>query len=129
MALSKEVKVYIYTFLGLSAIGTFYYLSKRTKQNRKIGNAEYIDLPDSDYDLSFTKYKSSSNKADDGILFQYYKGKDSSAKIVSNFKRESFNVFDKYKVYVDTLSKRPYFDISVVDLSNNKVVYKDTLIA
>lgn len=129
MALNKKVKVAIYVLLGISTIGAFYYLSKRTKQNRKIGNSEYIDLPDSDYDLSFTKYKSSSNKADDGILFEYYKGKESSAKIVSNFKRESFTIFDKYKVYVDTLSKRPYFDIKIVDLSNNEIVYKDTLIA
>lgn len=129
MALNKKVKVAIYLLLGISTIGAFYYLSKRTKQNRKIGNSEYIDLPDSDYDLSFTKYKSSSNKADDGILFEYYKGKESSAKIVSNFKRESFTIFDKYKVYVDTLSKRPYFDIKIVDLSNNEIVYKDTLIA
>lgn len=129
MALNKKVKVAIYVILGISTIGAFYYLSKRTKQNRKIGNSEYIDLPDSDYDLSFTKYKSSSNKADDGILFEYYKGKESSAKIVSNFKRESFTIFDKYKVYVDTLSKRPYFDIKIVDLSNNEIVYKDTLIA
>jgi hypothetical protein len=82
-----------------------------------------ISLPDSDYTLTFEKYKSKDSK-NNGITFQYSFKNQSSANKIEGLTKQSFVIFDRYKVDVDSLTNRPFFDLIITDLKNPKDIVK-----
>ena len=46
---------------------------------------------------------------------------------MENIAKGSFIIFDKYKVDVDSLTNRPFFDLTITDLKDPKVVSKSTI--
>lgn len=109
--------------LGATAL-TFAFVGIRRVINKSMGNQ--INLSDSDYTLTYKKYKTKDSK-NDGIAFEYSYRNQASAKKIENLVKQSFNIFDRYKVDVDSLTNRPFFEVTITDLKNLKNVTKNTI--
>jgi len=123
MAIDKK-KILIYV-LGATAL-TLAFIGIRKVVKNKLPNNN-IDLPDSDYTLTYEKYKSKDSK-NDGVAFEYSYKNQASAKKIENLVKQSFNIFDKYKVDVDGISNRPYFDLTITDLKDPSKVIKTSIL-
>lgn len=117
MVTKKNIAFYL---LGATAL-TFAFVGLRRVLSNKPKNE--IKLSDSDYTLSFEKYKTKDSK-NNGITFEYSFKNQSSANKIEHLNKESFNIFDRYKVDVDSLTNRPFFDLTITDLKNPKEVIK-----
>jgi len=122
MAIDKK-KILFYV-LGATAL-TFAFVGIRRVIKSK-SNSNKIDLSDSDYTLTYEKYKTKDSK-NDGIAFQYSYKNQSSAKKIENLVKENFNIFNRYKVDVDSLTNRPFFELTITDLKDPKNVTKNTI--
>ena len=125
MAIDKK-KVLIYV-LGATAL-TFAFIGiRRVVSNKLPTDTLSVDLPDSDYTLTYKKYKAKDSK-NDGITFEFSHKNQASAKKIENLVKQSFNIFDKYKVDVDGVSNRPYFELTITDLKDPKKVLKTSVL-
>lgn len=125
MAIDKK-KILFYV-LGATALTiTIVGISKVIK-NKIPTDTLSVDLPDSDYTLTYNKYKSKDSK-NDGIAFEYSYKNQASAKKVENLVKQTFTIFDKYKVDVDSISNRPYFELTITDLKDPKNIIKKSIL-
>ena len=120
MVTKKNISFYL---LGATAL-TFAFVGFRRILSNKPKNE--IKLSDSDYTLTYEKYKSKDSK-NNGITFEYSFKNQSSANKIEHLSKESFNIFDRYKVDVDSLTNRPFFDLTITDLKNPKDVVKKSV--
>ena len=124
MAIDKK-KVLLYVF-GATALTLAFVGIRRVMKNRLPTDTLSVDLPDSNYSLTYRKYKAKDSK-NDGITFEYSYKNQASAKKIENLVKQSFNIFDKYKVDVDSLTNRPFFELTITDLKDPKSVTKSTI--
>ena len=117
MVTKKNIAFYL---LGATAL-TFAIVGYRRVLINKPKNE--INLSDSDYTLSFEKYKSKDAR-NNGITFQYSFKNQSSANKIEGLTNQSFFIFDRYKVDLDSLTNRPFFDLTITDLKNPKDIVK-----
>ena len=124
MAIDKK-KILLYV-LGATAITFAFVGIRRVMKNKLPTDRQIVDLPDSNYSLTYTKYKTKDSK-NDGIAFEYSYKNQASAKKIENLVKQSFNIFDKYKVDVDSLTNRPFFELTITDIKDPKNVTKSTI--
>lgn len=124
MAIDKK-KILLYV-LGATAITFAFVGIGRVMKNKLPNDLMSVDLPDSDYSLTYNKYKAKDSK-NDGIAFEYSYKNQASAKKIENLVKQSFNIFDKYKVDVDSLTNRPFFELTITDIKDPKNVTKSTI--
>jgi hypothetical protein len=120
MVTKKNIAFYL---LGATAL-TFAFVGFRRILSNKPKNE--IKLSDSDYTLTYEKYKSKDSK-NNGITFEYSFKNQSSANKIEHLNKESFNIFDRYKVDVDSLTNRPFFDLTITDLKNPTDIVKKSV--
>ena len=120
MVTKKNIAFYL---LGATAL-TFAFVGFRRVLSNKPKND--IKLSDSDYTLSFEKYKTKDSK-NNGITFEYSFKNQSSANKIEHLSKGSFNIFDRYKVDVDSLTNRPFFDLTIMDLKNPTEIVKKSV--
>lgn len=124
MAIDKK-KILLYIF-GATALTFAFVGVRRVMKNRLNKDRLSVDLPDSNYSLTYKKYKTKDSK-NDGITFEYSYKNQASAKKIENLVKQSFKIFDKYKVDVDSLTNRPFFELTITDLKDPKIVTKSTI--
>jgi len=124
MAINKK-KILFYV-LGATALTFAFVGIRRVMKNKLPNDVMSVNLPDSDYSLTYSKYKSKDSK-NDGIAFEYSYKNQASAKKIENLVKQSFNIFDKYKVDVDSLTNRPFFELTITDIKDPKNVTKSTI--
>jgi hypothetical protein len=117
----KEILFYFFTATAL-VVGFF-----GAKRILNFYKKDEIDLSDSDYTLSYKKFKSQDSK-NNGIVFEYSYKNQATAKKIENLTKQSFNIFDRYKVDVDSITNRPYFELVITDLKNPKEVIKKSVL-
>ena len=122
MAINKK-EIFFYLF-GATALVVGFFGVKRVLNFYKKNE---IDLPNSDYTLTYKKFKSKDSK-NDGIVFEYSYKNQASAKKVENLTEQSFVIFDKYKVDVNSIKNRPYFELVISDIQNPKEVIKKSIL-
>jgi len=121
----NEKKILLYVF-GATALTFAFVGIRKVLKNRLPTDTMSVDLPDSDYSLTYSKYKAKDSK-NDGVTFAYYFKNQASAKKIENLVKQSFNIFDKYKIDVDSLTNRPFFELTITDLKNPTSVTKSTI--
>jgi hypothetical protein len=126
MAIDKK-KILFYV-IGATALTLTIVGVSRVIKNKLKDDSSSVDLADSDYTLTYKKYKAKDSK-NDGIAFEYSYKNQASAKKIENLVKQSFNIFDKFKVDVDSISNRPYFELTITDLKDPKNVIKKTILA
>ncbi len=124
MAIDKK-KILFYLF-GATALTFAFVGIRRVLKNRLDTDVLSIDLPDSNYSLTYKKYRTKDSK-NDGITFEYSYKNQASAKKIENLVKQNFIIFDKYKVDVDSLTNRPFFNLTITDLKDPKIVSKATI--
>lgn len=124
MAIDKK-KILFY-FFGATALTFAFVGIRRVLKNRIDTDVLSVDLPDSNYSLTYKKYRTKDSK-NDGIAFEYSYKNQASAKKIENLVKQSFIIFDKYKVDVDSLTNRPFFNLTITDLKDPKIVSKATI--
>ena len=117
MAIDKR-KVILYV-LGFSALTFVLMGMNRVLTNKNPRDVLNVNLPNSNYILNYKRYKAK-DSINDGVVFEYFYKNQSSAKKVDNLSKSSFIIFDKYKVDVDGISNRPFFELKITDLQNPK---------
>lgn len=122
MAINKK-EIFFYLF-GATALIVGFFGFKRVLGSYKKNE---IDLSDSDYTLTYKKFKSKDSK-NNGIVFEYSFKNQSTAKKIENLTTQSFNIFDRYKVDVDSIKNRPYFELVITDLKDPKEVIKKSIL-
>lgn len=120
MVINKK-KIFFYLF-GATALTLTLVGLKRVFN--KSDNS--IQLPDSDYKMTFSKFKSKDEK-NDGVIFEYSFKNQSSAKKIENLSKQSFIIFNKYKIDVDSISNRPFFEITIKDLKDPNIITKSSI--
>ena len=126
MAIDKK-KILFYV-IGATALTLTIVGVSRVMKNKLKDDASIVDLADSDYTLTYKKYKAKDSK-NDGVAFEYSYKNQASAKKIENLVKQSFNIFNRYKVDVDSISNRPYFELTITDLKDPKLVIKKTILA
>lgn len=124
MAIDKK-KILFY-FFGATALTFAFVGIRRVLKNRIDTDVLSVDLPDSNYSLTYKKYRTKDSK-NDGIAFEYSYKNQASAKKIENLVKQTFIIFDKYKVDVDSLTNRPFFNLTITDLKDPKIVSKATI--
>ena len=122
MAINKK-EILFYFFTATALVVGFFGVKRVLNFYKK----DEIDLSDSDYTLSYKKFKSKDAK-NNGIVFEYSYKNQSTAKKIENLTKQSFNIFDRYKVDVDSIMNRPYFELVITDLKNPKEVIKKSVL-
>jgi len=122
MAINKK-EILFYFFTATALVVGFFGVKRVLNFYKK----DEIDLSDSDYTLSYKKFKSKDVK-NNGIVFEYSYKNQSTAKKIENLTKQSFNIFDRYKVDVDSITNRPYFELVITDLKNPKEVIKKSVL-
>lgn len=117
MAIDKK-KVVLY-ILGFSALTFVLAGMNRILKNKNPEDVLSVNLPNSNYILNYKRYKAK-DSINDGVVFEYFYKNQSSSKKVDNLSKSSFIIFDKYKVDVDGISNRPFFELKITDLQNPK---------
>jgi hypothetical protein len=121
---NKKILFYV---LGATALTLTIVGVSRVIKNKISTDNLSVDLPDSDYTLTYKKYKAKDSK-NDGVAFEYSYKNQASAKKIENLVKQTFSIFDKYKVEVDSISNRPYFELTITDLKDPKNVIKKTIL-
>jgi len=124
MAIDKK-KILLYVF-GATALTFAFVGIRRVMKNITDSDILSIDLPDSNYSLTYKKYRAKDSK-NDGITFEYSYKNQASAKKIENLVKQNFIIFNKYKVDVDSLTNRPFFNLTITDLKDPKIVTKSTI--
>lgn len=124
MAIDKK-KILLYVF-GATALTFAFVGIRKVLKNRLPTDTMSVDLPDSDYSLTYSKYKAKDSR-NDGVIFAYSFKNQASAKKIEKLVKQSFNIFDKYKIDVDSLTNRPFFELTITDLKNPTSVTKSTI--
>lgn len=121
---NKKILFYV---LGATALTLTVVGINRVIKNKISTDTLSVDLPDSDYTLTYKKYKAKDSK-NDGVAFEYSYKNQASAKKIENLVKQTFSIFDKYKVEVDSISNRPYFELTITDLKDPKNIIKKTIL-
>ena len=111
---------------GATALTFAFVGIRKVLKNRLPTDTMSVDLPDSDYSLTYSKYKAKDSR-NDGVTFAYSFKNQASAKKIEKLVKQSFNIFDKYKIDVDGLTNRPFFELTITDLKNPTSVTKSTI--